>query len=679
MISQNLHPALAAALAARGYAALTPVQEAVVQAEAAGRDLLVSAKTGSGKTVAYGLALAEELINPDSSLPEPAEPRALVIAPTRELAIQVQRELSWLYAGARVASCVGGMDPRAERRALERGAQIVVGTPGRLRDHLERGALVLSKLNAVVLDEADEMLDLGFREELEAILDAAPKSRRTLLFSATMPKTVAALASEYQRDALRLEIGGRETQHADIDYRAIRVAPHETELAVVNVLRFFDPKASIIFCSTREGVRKLHANLVERGFNVVALSGELSQNERSRALQALRDGRSQICVATDVAARGIDIPDLDLVIQADLPLSRETLQHRSGRTGRAGKKGVCVVLVTPARRRKLDMMLKGARIEATWQAAPSAEEIRAKDQARLIAEVGSADDASEEDLGLARQLLAERSAEAVALAYLRIARAAQPAAEELAELAPEPEPRAPRSRDRDNGDRGQNDGGYPPREEAPRPGFEDAVWFAIALGANRNAEARWLLPLICRRGHVTRGDIGAIRVFAKESRFQIVAAAVERFEQAMVKGDGDGGRIWRVEDHAPPPARDRRFSSKRHRDSAEDAEPREYTPRPPREDRAPREDRPYRERPERPERREGEARPAYKERPPREERPPRDERPARSDRPAKPFAKPYAKPQAKPKRGEGEGKPWTPVLHDGPGEARPKKKPKPKR
>jgi ribonuclease E len=154
---------------------------------------------------------------------------------------------------------------------------------------------------------------------------------------------------------------------------------------------------------------------------------------------------------------------------------------------------------------------------------------------------------------------------------------------------------------------------------------------------------------------------------------------VERFEQAMVKGDGDGGRIWRVEDHAPPPARDRRFSSKRHRDSAEDAEPREYTPRPPREDRAPREDRPYRERPERPERREGEARPAYKERPPREERPPRDERPARSDRPAKPFAKPYAKPQAKPKRGEGEGKPWTPVLHDGPGEARPKKKPKPKR
>ena len=194
MLSQNIAPPLAKALADRGYETLTPVQQAVIEPQTAGRDLMVSAKTGSGKTVAYGLAMADSLLGVDGSLAPAAAPSALVIAPTRELAMQVQRELQWLYAGAQVVSCVGGMDPRAERRALERGCQIVVGTPGRLRDHLERGQLQLGELACVVLDEADEMLDLGFREELEEILDATPKERRTLLFSATLPKPIVALA-----------------------------------------------------------------------------------------------------------------------------------------------------------------------------------------------------------------------------------------------------------------------------------------------------------------------------------------------------------------------------------------------------------------------------------------------------------------------------------------------------
>ncbi|MBV9512265.1 MAG: DEAD/DEAH box helicase, partial [Caulobacteraceae bacterium] len=308
MDSPNIDPALAQALEARGYATLTPVQLAVLEPQAKGRDLLVSAKTGSGKTVAYGLALAETLLGADGALPPAGAPQALVIAPTRELAMQVQRELQWLYAGARVVACVGGMDPRAERRALEQGCHIVVGTPGRLRDHLERGQLRLESLDAAVLDEADEMLDLGFREELEEILDATPAERRTLLFSATLPRPIVALAETYQTGALRLTVGGDEPAHGDIDYRAVRVAPSEVELATVNVLRFFEAGAAMIFCNTREGVRKLHANLVERGFSVEALSGELTQNARSQALQALRDRRARICVATDVAARGIDIP-----------------------------------------------------------------------------------------------------------------------------------------------------------------------------------------------------------------------------------------------------------------------------------------------------------------------------------------------------------------------------------
>ena len=242
------HTALAGALAARGYAEPTPVQDAVLRA-AAGRDLLVSAETGSGKTVAYGLALADNLLGAAERLPSPGAPLALVVAPTRELAMQVQGELAWLYgpAGGRIASCIGGMDGRGEARALGAGCHIVVGTPGRLCDHLRRGALVLSSLAAVVLDEADEMLDLGFREELEQLLSAAPEGRRTLMFSATIPHDIAALARQFQRGALRIDTLGRNRPHADIAYRAVRVAPHETLHAVVNVLRQEEAPTALVF------------------------------------------------------------------------------------------------------------------------------------------------------------------------------------------------------------------------------------------------------------------------------------------------------------------------------------------------------------------------------------------------------------------------------------------------
>ncbi|HEU4550788.1 MAG TPA: DEAD/DEAH box helicase, partial [Rhizomicrobium sp.] len=342
------------ALAERDYKAATPVQTAVLEAGASERDLLVSAQTGSGKTVAYGLALAETLLDGADTLGTPGEPLALVIAPTRELALQVQRELGWLYhyAGARVVACVGGMDPGAERRELAAGAHIVVGTPGRLRDHLERRALKVTGLRAVVLDEADEMLDLGFREDLQFILETTPPSRRTLLFSATLPKAIITLAQHYQRDALRIETRGQASGHADIEYRAVRIAPHGAERAVVNLLRFIDPPGALVFCNTRQSVRHLEAMLLERGFAAVSLSGELSQSERNHALQALRDGRARVCVATDVAARGIDLPNLSLVIHADLPNDAQVLQHRSGRTGRAGRKGISILLVPPSRRRR---------------------------------------------------------------------------------------------------------------------------------------------------------------------------------------------------------------------------------------------------------------------------------------------------------------------------------------
>ena len=421
------NPALAGALAARGYTGPTAVQLAVLQPEAEDRDLLVSAQTGSGKTVAYGLALASTILGDAERLPATVLPLVLVIAPTRELALQVHAELTWLYepAGGRIVSCVGGMDARREQRALTAGCHMVVGTPGRLQDHINRGHLKLDECEVVVLDEADEMLDLGFKDELEFILAATPETRRTLLFSATIAKEIAALARQYQQNALRIDTVARNQPHADIEYRAVRVAGHEIENGLVNLLRLHDSRA-LVFCATRDSVRHLHASLLARGFNAVALSGELSQNERNAALNALRDGRAQVCIATDVAARGLDLPDLDLVIHADLPTNKATMLHRSGRTGRAGRKGLCLLLVPSSKRRRAELLLNSANIEAIWEDPPTRENIRARDQERLLEDPLLTQAPAEDELGLAQALLQRQNPEAIAAALIRLYRARLP-------------------------------------------------------------------------------------------------------------------------------------------------------------------------------------------------------------------------------------------------------------
>ena len=459
-------------------------------------------------------AMAEDLLAGEERLSHARDPLALVIAPTRELALQVSRELTWLYAqaGARIVTCVGGMDPVKERRQLNQGAHIVVGTPGRLRDHLERGAFDLSSLRAIVLDEADEMLDMGFREDLEQILEATPETRRTLLFSATMPKPIEALARRYQRDSLRISTVSQSRGHGDISYQAVTVAPADIEHAVVNLLRFYEAETAILFCATRDNVRHLHATLVERGFAAVALSGEHSQNERNNALQALRDRRAKVCVATDVAARGIDLPSLSLVVHVEIPRDAETLQHRSGRTGRAGKKGTAVLVVPFPRRRRVEMMLRSARIEAEWGQAPSLETIREADRQRLLDRLLVTPDAEDDadDLAIAQELLAKQSAEQIALALVRAHRASLPQPEELVASAPERI-----------------------ATQHHRAGFEDTVWFRMDIGRRQNADPRWVLPLLCRRGHVTRSEIGAIRIGMNESFVQIPNAIAARFADAV--------------------------------------------------------------------------------------------------------------------------------------------------
>lgn len=529
MTFETLPPLLTEALSARGYAAPTPVQAAVIQPDAEGRDLLVSAQTGSGKTVAFGMAMAPQLLTEDGRTDRPGAPLVLVIAPTRELALQVSRELIWLYAktGARIATCVGGMDASKERKALSQGAHIVVGTPGRLRDHLERGALNLGQIRVAVLDEADEMLDMGFREDLEQILDATPDARRTFMFSATLPKPIVALAKRYQKDALRISTVGEDRGHGDIAYQAVTVAPADIENAVVNLLRFHEAPTAMLFCATRDNVRHLHASLIERGFDAVALSGEHSQSERNQALQALRDRRARICVATDVASRGIDLPNLSLVIHVELPRDAEILQHRSGRTGRAGKKGTAILIVPYPARRRVDAMLRGARINAEWLPVPGPDDIRRNDHERLLSALMEVPvEIDDEDRALADRLLLERSPQDIAAALVRMHRSKMPAVEELLDNS-RPAPRQ---------DRAERNAGS---DGAPRDGFDDTVWFRMDVGRRLNADPRWILPLICRRGHVTKTEIGAIRIGPEETMFEIPRGLANKFSESLHRTEGE--------------------------------------------------------------------------------------------------------------------------------------------
>ena len=320
------------------------------------------------------------------------------------------------------------------------------------------------------------------------------------------------------------------------------VAPADIEHAVVNLLRLHEAESALLFCATRENVRRLHSSLVERGFSAVALSGEHSQNERNQALQALRDGRARVLVATDVAARGIDLPNLSLVVHVELPRDAETLQHRSGRTGRAGRKGIAVLVVPYPRRKRVEMVMRGARIEVEWIKPPTPEDIRRSDHDRLLAALLEPAEIEEEDRDLARRLMEAKPPEEIAAALVRAHRARMPAPEEMVDSGSAGEVRRP---------------------EGPRPGFEDTIWFRMDIGRRHNADPRWLLPLLCRRGHITKSEIGAIRIAAGETMFEVPRAAAGRFMAAVRRTatdeDGEGGvRIEPVEGKPRDAARQNR-------------------------------------------------------------------------------------------------------------------------
>jgi len=547
-----LPPPIARALADRSYAVAMPVQAAVLDARCAGRDLLVSSQTGSGKTLAFGIAIGQSL------LPEGAEkinrrptPSALVIVPTRELGIQVREELTWLlrHTGARLASFTGGTPVGGDLAALKRGVDVAIGTPGRLVDLVRRERLDLAGIGTLVLDEADEMLDLGFREDLEALLEVAPDSRRTLLLSATLPPAIRELARRFQRDALPVDprvsqvgpdgvvtggAAGRPQTHDDISYLAHLIAGGDRLAAVVNILRASDAERAIVFCTTRDAVGELHAALLARGFAATAISGERAQTERDRALDQVRRGEARVLVATNVAARGIHLPDVDLIIHADLPLNAESLTHRSGRTGRAGRKGTAILLATPTERRKAERLLAAVNVRPTWTAPPSADAIARAAGERLVGELSGDASAVPEARAAAVDELVARLSERLSSAEL----VRRLAARELARL-PSGErlrPVALPSFDRDR--RGFDAAAAPAgRRRSPAEMARDGVLFRVNIGARDKAEARWLLPLICRRGAVTNREVGAIRIGPVETWFEIAGDAADDFAHAAAETD----------------------------------------------------------------------------------------------------------------------------------------------
>jgi superfamily II DNA/RNA helicase len=349
--SLGLDSSLLDNLSRLGYAEPTPVQKLAIPAVLAGGDLLVSSQTGSGKTAAFVLPGLQRL---RAAAARPGKgPRMLVLTPTRELAMQVQKATHGYCSGQklRTACLVGGVPVRSQLKDLDKPVDVVIATPGRLKDHMDRGSVELGRVELLVLDEADRMLDMGFQEEIDAIVARAPAERQTLLFSATLAGVVGRLASRVTRDATRIELARREEAKLDITQHALFADDdgHKDRM-LDTLLREVDVEQALVFTAMKRTAAELTESLVVKGFSAGALHGDMQQKERTRTLNRLRDGRMRVLVATDVAARGIDVPGINLVVNYDAPRMAEDYVHRIGRTGRAGRAGVAVTFLGHADR-----------------------------------------------------------------------------------------------------------------------------------------------------------------------------------------------------------------------------------------------------------------------------------------------------------------------------------------
>ena len=355
-----------------GFEEATPIQAKAIPEVMTGQDIIGQAQTGTGKTASFGIPMLQKVD------PKNKHVQAIVLCPTRELAIQSAdeiRKLAKFMHGIKVLPIYGGQDIVKQIRSLKTGVQVLIGTPGRVMDHMRRHTIKLDDLKIVVLDEADEMLNMGFREDIETILSQTPEERQTLLFSATMPQPIMEIARTYQKNAKIVKVVKRELTVANIEQYYYEVRPKNKEEVLSRLLDIYNPALSVVFCNTKRQVDELVEGLKGRGYFAEGLHGDMKQQQRDRVMNGFRNGRTEILVATDVAARGIDVDDVDAVFNYDLPQDDEYYVHRIGRTGRAGKNGKAFTFITGREFYKLKDIQRYCRTKIIAKQVPSLNDV----------------------------------------------------------------------------------------------------------------------------------------------------------------------------------------------------------------------------------------------------------------------------------------------------------------
>jgi ATP-dependent RNA helicase DeaD len=551
----GLRDELLRALAGLGYEEPTPIQLEAVPPLVAGADLQGQAATGTGKTAAFALPILQRL---PAGRRDP-EPFALVLVPTRELAIQVSEAL-YRYGkelGARVVPVYGGQPIGRQLRALDAGVDVVVATPGRALDHLQRGTLRLGGVATVVLDESDEMLDMGFAEDIEAILDETPETRQTVLFSATMPRRLDALARRYLRDPVRIQVARATPEEGvapQVRQTAYVVPRAAKPAALGRVLDLESPTAAIVFCRTRDEVDTLTETLNARGYRAEALHGGMSQEQRDRVMGRLRAGTAELLVATDVAARGLDIEQLTHVVNYDVPSAPETYVHRIGRVGRAGREGVAITLVEPRGHRMLKTIERVARAPIAVERLPTVADLRARrlelTRAALRESLLEDEDDLERFRAVVDALTDEFDVVDVALAAVKLAHEAGGPADDDEEI---PEVRIPSDAGRPARDtRGPRRDG-PGRDRPRRSAGGDTTRLYIGLGRSAGVRPGDLVGAITGEAGLQGRDIGAIEIAQRFSLVEVPAPAADDVMAAL--------RAATIKGRRPTVRRDRGFDT----------------------------------------------------------------------------------------------------------------------
>ncbi len=553
----GLRDELLTALGELGYEEPTPIQQEAIPPLIEGRDLLGNAATGTGKTAAFALPLLHTM----TAIGSGRTPRALVLVPTRELAMQVSEAIHRYgrALGARVLPVYGGQPIFRQIKAMERGVDVVVATPGRARDHVARGTLVLDDITVVVLDEADEMLDMGFAEDIGAILDGIPEGRQTVLFSATMPPRIRAIAQSHLTDPVRVQIEDGPTAAGEsprIRQAAYVVQRAYKPAALVRLLDAESPTAALVFCRTRIEVEQLVETLNGRGYRAEALHGGMTQEQRDRVMGRLRAGTTDLLVATDVAARGLDIDQLTHVINFDVPSAPAQYVHRIGRVGRAGREGVAITLAEPREHRMLKNIERVTGQRVPQQALPTVADLRAR---RLdITTATLRESILEEELESFRVVVETLSDEFdvmdVAAAAVKLAHQASRGSDEDDEDIPEPRVREERPQ------RAGQGGGYKGGDGAPRranragpsrPAPEGSTRIFVGAGRIAGVRPQDLVGAIANEANIAGREIGAIEIADRFSLVDVPASSAEKVIAALRAGSVKGRKVTVRRDGKP--------------------------------------------------------------------------------------------------------------------------------